>query len=680
MRSKVPGKDCPWRVVFHLWENQRAMPTSSPLLSVVIVNYNAGLPLLCLLDDLALGKDKIEVIVVDNTSSDGTPRDIACRHPWVDLIRNSENRGFAAAVNEGSRRAAARWLFILNPDCRASVRDILRLVALAEEESHVRGREVVVGPRVLNTDGTIQESARSYPGLLTALFNRKSLLTKAFPSNRWSTRYLRPPGREVDWVSGAALLLKRDLFLAHGGFSEDYFMYCEDVDLCRRLKEKGVAILHMPEVSITHAIGGCSAGARFKVIHYHHDAMWVYARRWNKGIVPLPAVWLGIQCRRVLKLAAEALRRMKTVPDRAKSGLREAITARLARRRPGAPPRPRRILCIRADHLGDVLLTVPAVAALARHYPDAEVHFMARGHWHPLLARCVAITKLLPWTPSWRQRLGLMVKGRYDLVLDFGQRATLTDAILAAVARIPRRVGYHTSYTGLFLTDAKRWDGRYRAEVEMTSRLLRLIAVPTGDVAGITLSQLLSVRSWGGGRGRGAPLGLPPVALHPFAVSSFGLKEWPLPRFVELARGLASAGVRVIVLGAASDAEKASVFAAISGVTVMAGKTPLAELPELLTGCALLIANNSGIYQLADGLGVPVILINGPSNLVRWGPRSKLTRVLEEARFSCRGRDCGACVRGDHGCMAELSVSRVQDAAFMLLGLTTNAFDTIQKA
>lgn len=251
-------------------------------LSYVIVSYNARAFLrrcLASIEAHASEAATTEVIVVDNASTDGSA-DEAAASPPVRLRRRRRNDGFAVAANEGIAMARGDVIFLVNPDAElltAAAAPLVRYFAAHPDTG-------IAGVRLLDEDGGVQLSARSFPGYASALFNRHSLATRLLPGNRFSRRYLlsdwaHDEEREVDWVSGAGMALSRRAADTLGGFDPGYFMYIEDVDLCRRAHAAGLRVVFLPDVVLRHAIGGSTRTATFRMIRARHVSMWRYYRK-----------------------------------------------------------------------------------------------------------------------------------------------------------------------------------------------------------------------------------------------------------------------------------------------------------------------------------------------------------------------------------------------------------------
>ena len=230
-----------------------------PDLSVVVVNWNAGRVLDACLTALFASKPvgALEVLLVDNASTDGSQLDAAQEHPGIDVLQNTENVGFARGVNQALARASGELTLLLNPDVVLSPTAIPLLVAFMNEHPAV----AAVGPKLLNPDGTVQGSARRDPSPWTGLFGRTAPLTRLFPDNPLSRRELPGLGHEgdepleVDWVSGACLLVRRDAYERVGHLDERFFLFWEDADWCRRFRHTGWKICYLPGATATHDVG-----------------------------------------------------------------------------------------------------------------------------------------------------------------------------------------------------------------------------------------------------------------------------------------------------------------------------------------------------------------------------------------------------------------------------------------
>jgi GT2 family glycosyltransferase len=281
-------------------------------LAAVIVNYHSGQPLRTCLATLADTTRHLatEVVIVNNSPGDHDAESAARPYPAARWIENADNLGFARAVNQGIAATSAPFVLVINPDCevRADAVDVL----LARHRSEPRTG--IAAPRILDPDGSLQLSARCYPGPLTFLFNRYSLLTRLFPRNPWSRRYLlsdwdHASVRDVDWVAGACMCVRREAIREVGPFDEAFFMFNEDVDWCRRMNQAGWKVTYVPDAVVIHHVGASKRRVSSKVIVERHRGMLHYFRKHHRPD-PVTAALIGavVMARAVVMLALNALR------------------------------------------------------------------------------------------------------------------------------------------------------------------------------------------------------------------------------------------------------------------------------------------------------------------------------------------------------------------------------------
>jgi N-acetylglucosaminyl-diphospho-decaprenol L-rhamnosyltransferase len=273
-------------------------------LAIVVVNYNAGEFLQRCLESLrgSTGDVRIETVVVDNASGDRSAESAAATHEDIELIRNATNRGFAAAANQGIAATSAPLILLLNPDAEIVGGTLASFVKVAWE----RPRAGAIGALVRNPDASIQPSARRVPRLGEALGH--AFLGPLFPSNRFTRSYTlagwdRASEREVEWVSGSAMLLRRKALEEVGAFDEGYFMYVEDVDLCTRLRRGGWQVLFSPELEVVHQIGVSTRGQTGRMAFAHSDSIYRYFSKFRaEGAAALlkPFVRLALWLRAIL--------------------------------------------------------------------------------------------------------------------------------------------------------------------------------------------------------------------------------------------------------------------------------------------------------------------------------------------------------------------------------------------
>lgn len=254
----------------------------------------------------------IETVVVDNASADSSADMVAAEFPEVRLVRLSDNTGFGGGNNEALKELDAPYAFLLNSDATCAPGALDELLAFADSTPDVG----IIGPKVLNPDGSIQYSCRRFPTFAAGLF-RNVYLGRLFPNNKPAADYLmqefdHASVRDVDWVSGCALLIRRDCLEEIGLLdNKTFFMYCEDMDWCLRTHNAKWRVVYFPEARITHAIGRSSDRAADRMIIEHHKSMWRFYKKHRDffagQISPLlrPLVPVGI----FLRAAVRILRR-----------------------------------------------------------------------------------------------------------------------------------------------------------------------------------------------------------------------------------------------------------------------------------------------------------------------------------------------------------------------------------
>lgn len=294
-------------------------PGESVLASILIVNYRAYAELASCLESLdRFPARDLDVIVVDHASDPTTTAHLLQRFPSVRLIDVSSNPGFASGVNRAARAARGKYLLLLNPDCIVD-QDVAHILAAWLDE---HPRVGIVGPLVREQDGSVQASARRFPNVTTGFAGRTSWLSRVWPTNPWTrrnlvTRDVLHGPIEVDWVSGACMMARRNAFESVGGMDEQFFLYWEDADLCFRLKRAGWPTVYNPMVAVTHLTGSSSSLARREALIAFHHSAYRYFRKHGGPVAraAAPAVFLALQARLFLKLAS--LRRSEKARQRA---------------------------------------------------------------------------------------------------------------------------------------------------------------------------------------------------------------------------------------------------------------------------------------------------------------------------------------------------------------------------
>ena len=248
-----------------------------PRVSVLVVNYRAYAELDCCLHSLLDQAGLSSVIVVDHASVRDQCAALEARYPNVTWLARHDNPGFGAGVNFAARQASGDYLYVVNPDAVVGAGAVLALSRWLDTHPNVG----VAGSLVRDSDGTIQGSARRFPTFSTLFAGRSSWLTRRFPANPLSRMnvltgpHVTEP-RQVDWVSGASMMIRRKAFDAVGGFDERYFLYWEDADFCRRLLSCGWHTAYVPQAEIVHHGSRSSRSQLRPMVAFHRSAFRYY--------------------------------------------------------------------------------------------------------------------------------------------------------------------------------------------------------------------------------------------------------------------------------------------------------------------------------------------------------------------------------------------------------------------
>lgn len=258
-------------------------------LSIVIVSYNTRALVLDCLSAVfeSAGVITFEVILVDNNSQDGTVKVIEHQYPTVQLIVNNQNRGFSKAVNQALEISCGRYLLMLNSDTRLQPHALEHMITCLD-----RGPDIgAVGCKQWTEDGRMYQSCFPFPSVrdhltYAALFRTCApRLQGVLASNRAIDC---SQSQDVDWINGACLMVRRDLMKACGGLDEGYFMYFEDIDLCRVFRQKGYRIRHVADADVTHLIGRSGERHREQL-----NLVWEFSRiRYVEKHFPLFPRWI----------------------------------------------------------------------------------------------------------------------------------------------------------------------------------------------------------------------------------------------------------------------------------------------------------------------------------------------------------------------------------------------------
>ncbi|QQS20536.1 MAG: glycosyltransferase family 2 protein [Candidatus Moraniibacteriota bacterium] len=257
--------------------------------SIIIVNYRSREKTRgCLLSLQKADFSNIshEILVVDNSETADIDSSFQAEFPEVQFLYAEKNRGMGAGNNLAATKAEGKFLLILNPDTAVRKTAVSTLFSLLRDRPDIG----IVGPKLLNPDGTLQYSCLRFPEFWTPIFRRTFL-------GRWAPRHLARylmidfdhcETRDVDWMMGSCLMIRTDFYRRAGGFDERFFMYFEDIDLCRRAWREGLRVVYCPQAEVVHDHGRGSARDRWFIAPFtsrlarEHILSWLkYGWKWR---------------------------------------------------------------------------------------------------------------------------------------------------------------------------------------------------------------------------------------------------------------------------------------------------------------------------------------------------------------------------------------------------------------
>jgi len=260
-------------------------------LTIIIVSWNVRDLLRRCLESVETDGLETEIIVVDNASSDGSPDMIRAEFPHVHLIANEENRGFTVANNQGLAISQNQYLLLLNPDTEVVADALAIMVRYMDAHPEVGA----LGPQLRYSDGSLQPSRRRFPTFATALVE-STVVQEFWKDNRFLHRFYMTDTpddaiQEVDWVVGASLLVRRSAYEQIGGLDEGFFMYSEELDWCKRIKDAGWHVIYLPIATVIHHEGKSSEqvvparhihfqSSKVRYFRKHHGPLQSGALRW----------------------------------------------------------------------------------------------------------------------------------------------------------------------------------------------------------------------------------------------------------------------------------------------------------------------------------------------------------------------------------------------------------------
>jgi N-acetylglucosaminyl-diphospho-decaprenol L-rhamnosyltransferase len=274
------------------------MSLGLPRLSIVIVSYNSRLDVEGCLQSLTAAPPRTdhEIVIVDNASEDGTPEYVRDRWPGVRLIEAGGNLGFAKANNLGIRQTFGELVLLLNPDTVVLPGALDTLIGVLDRSPGV----AIVGPRIVDAAGRAELSFGSMISPAAELRQKMLVLgnDRRLPIVPAVVDRMTRQAREVDWVSGACLLIRRVDVVSAGLLDERFFMYTEDVDLCAAVRARGRTVLFTPEAQIVHLRGRSVATARDATRAAYRRSHVAFYEKHHPGWAPLLRMYLKVRGQR----------------------------------------------------------------------------------------------------------------------------------------------------------------------------------------------------------------------------------------------------------------------------------------------------------------------------------------------------------------------------------------------
>lgn len=284
---------------------------AEPDVTVSIVSFNTrDLLRAALRTALATRGVACEIVVVDNGSKDGSAEMVEREFPAVQVIRNPDNRGFAAANNLAIGRAKGRFILLLNPDTEVRPDTIPALARYLEAHPDTG----ICGPRILFPDGSFQSCGYRFPTVLSEIRQSKNV-NKAMKALVRPETFVAdlPESREVDWVDGACFMIRREVIDQIGPLDEQYFLYAEELDWCFNARKAGWAIAAVPAAEMIHHLGKSSSQVSDRSLIYFMDTRLRYYRK-NRGLAT--ALFVSVV------YVAGCLKQLRREPHKSKVKLR----------------------------------------------------------------------------------------------------------------------------------------------------------------------------------------------------------------------------------------------------------------------------------------------------------------------------------------------------------------------
>ena len=259
--------------------------------SIIILSFNTKELLRNCLESL---KDNQEIIVVDNGSTDGSPQMVEGEFPKVKLIKNQKNLGFGAGNNQALRQAQGEYILLLNSDTLVKNNAPLKMAEFLAKHPGVG----VVGCKLLNPDGGPQPSAGPFPNLWVSAI---MLFAEHWLGDLVRSSFAQT--KEVDWVMGAALMIRREVIKKAGLMDEGIFMYMDEVEWCYRIKKAGFKVMFYPGAEIVHLFTGSSkTGRQDPILNIYRGLLYFYQKHYSHWQLKILKFMLKLKAREALIL------------------------------------------------------------------------------------------------------------------------------------------------------------------------------------------------------------------------------------------------------------------------------------------------------------------------------------------------------------------------------------------
>ncbi|MFH1824880.1 MAG: glycosyltransferase family 9 protein [Candidatus Firestonebacteria bacterium] len=635
-------------------------------IAVLIVNWNTKEYLKkCLVSIITNCKqDNYDIFVIDNNSYDGSLEMIKSEFKKVNLIENKENVGYGKALNQGIKIVKSKYLLILNSDVELK-KDIMSVFLNFMEVNKNIG---VVGPKLLNSDGTIQVSYNIFfPGIFSFFFNRILFLYFMKLKLRKNKVFLKlfyssHKTRQVKWIGGSCMFIRKSAIEKTGYFDENFFMYGEETELCLRMKKAGYLVYYLPKVQIIHHEAQSSIKNFDKVfIEMYKSDIYFIQKYYNQIIVDLAKIFILIglyikskQTRTNLCLKTISILRLKEPLLKMYFIFRLPFIflVRFCFKPRKKLEKVEKIIIFRLDRMGDFVLTIPVIDNLKLEYPAAKITVVVRSY----LKELTTLVKNIDDTIIDEGIISIIKKIReqkYDIALDMLYDYKLKSAVLTFLTGAPVRIGFSGGKREyLFNLMVKESEFFNKSMREINLEILKKLNVPIKiNIPRINIKEKNTVIKTC-------------ISVHPGGY--YPSQRWDTDKTVDLLKEiLVLYKVDIKVIGGINDQKLVeSIIANVKDEKVQAVYSSIKELVNILSESKLLICNNSGPLHLASALGIPTISTMGPTDPVLWWPYGDKNTVIRK-NLDCSPCSLGKCATNE--CMHLITVEEMFDAVKKVL-------------